>query len=76
MITKKALLEEIDALTLQIWSQNDRIRNLEEEVFGSKEKAIKVSLGKKNKKEKALKKAIKSVTKQPRTKDGKFAKKN
>lgn len=76
MITKKALLEAIDELTLQIWRQGDRILNLEEEVFGSKKKAIKVSLNKKDKEDKALKKAIKSVTKQPRTKDGKFAKKN
>ena len=72
MIRKKYLLEAIDELTAQLIYQGDRIHNLEEEVFGSWEKARKVNESKKEK----TKKAIKEVSKQPRSKDGKFAKKN
>ena len=72
MIRKKDLLEAIDELTVQLIYQGDRIHNLEEKVFGSWEKARKVNEAKKEK----TKKAIKEVSKQPRSKDGKFAKKN
>lgn len=68
MIRKADLLEAIGDLTLQLALQGDRIRKLEAEVFDKKAKkrAEKVI--------KAIAKADKA-SKQPRTKDGKFAKK-
>lgn len=68
MILKRDLLEAIDCLTVQVALQSDRIRKLEAEVFDKKAKkrAEKVI--------KAVSKADKA-SKQPRTKDGKFAKK-
>ena len=76
MIRKKDLLDAIDCLTIQLARQGERIHNLEDQVFGSWEKARKITEKKKAKEEKKLKKAIKEVSKQPRSKDGKFAKKN
>lgn len=59
MIRKADLLEAIDYLTVQVALQGDRIRDLERKFYGAKEK----------------KKVAPKTTKQPRTKDGKFAKK-
>lgn len=72
MIRKKDLLDAIDCLTVQIAKQGERIHSLEDEVFGSWQKARKIT----EKKRENTKKAIKEVSKQPRSKDGKFAKKN
>ena len=72
MIRKKDLLQAVDDLTMQLIYQGERIHNLEDKVFGSWQKARKVT----EKKRENTKKAIKEVSKQPRSKDGKFAKKN
>jgi hypothetical protein len=65
MIRKADLLEAIDCLTVQIALQGDRIHQLEDKVFGDRKKARKM----------ADERRIKKASKQPRTKDGKFAKK-
>ena len=72
MIRKKDLLIAIDEMAKHLWYQSERINNLEEKVFGNKKKADKVAEARREK----IKKAVKEVTKQPRSKDGKFAKKN
>lgn len=68
MIRKADLLEAIDCLTVQVTLQGDRIRKLEAEVFDKKAK---------KRAEKVIKTIAKAdkASKQPRTKDGKFAKK-
>lgn len=63
MITKKRLLADIQDLTAWCNSLERRVYELSRKMPEQK------------KEEKRLKKAIKSVTNQPRTKDGKFAKK-
>ena len=72
MIRKKDLLQAVDDLTMQLIYQGERIHNLEDKVFGGWQKARKIT----EKKRENTKKAIKEVSKQPRSKDGKFAKKN
>ena len=71
MILKRDLLEAIDCLTVQVALQGDRIRKLETEVFDKKAKKRAEKVLKSICKEEKAKKA----SKQPRTKDGKFAKK-
>ena len=63
MIRKKDLLDAVDCLTIQLARQGERIHNLEDQVFGSWEKARKITEKKKAKEEKKLKKAVKEVTK-------------
>lgn len=63
MIRKKDLLDAIDCLTAQIARQGERIHNLEDEVFGSWQKARKITDEKRSKESKKLQKAVKEVTK-------------
>lgn len=63
MIRKKDLLDAIDCLTAQIARQGERIYNLEDEVFGSWQKARKITDEKRSKESKKLQKAVKEVTK-------------
>lgn len=63
MIRKKDLLDAIDCLTVQIARQGERIHNLEDEVFGSWQKARKITDEKRSKESKKLQKAVKEVTK-------------
>lgn len=65
MIRKADLLEAIDCLTVQVALQGDRIRDLERKFYGAKEKTCKETESRR----------MKKAGKQPRTKDGKFAKK-
>lgn len=65
MIRKKDLLEAIDCLTVEIALQGNRIKDLERKVYSNKDKACKETESRR----------MKKAGKQPRTKDGKFAKK-